>query len=198
MDRDLAVALSAAPRVRVEGVFERHVSPSWAERALLGSGSGGRWAAPGAFSVIYLGRPAPSVVVEAYRHLVDDIEGMTAERVRGRRVVRAQVAVGDVLDLRSREARLSVGLPDTEVYSDVGDYAACQRIGHVAHELGSHGLLAPAATQLGETLALFVDHLTPGELPVRIGAPIAWDVLPADPRRLRVVRPATGDDFSSG
>jgi len=194
----LAVALSAVPRVTVEGIFERHVSPSWAERALLGSASGGRWAATDAFSVIYLGRPALSVVVEAYRHLVDDIEGMTAERVRGRRLVRAQVAVREVLDLRGREARLSVGLADTEVYSDVGDYAACQRIGHVAHQLGLRGLVAPAATQLGETLALFVDYLTPDELPVRLGAPMVWDVLPADPRRLRIVRPATGDDLSSG
>lgn len=111
MDRDLAVAVSAAPRVSVEGFFERHVSPSWAERALLGSASGGRWAAPNAFSVIYLGRPASSVVVEAYRHLVDDIEGMTVDRVRGRRLVRAQVSVDDVLDLRSRQSRLAVASP---------------------------------------------------------------------------------------
>ncbi|MGI8778004.1 MAG: RES domain-containing protein [Acidimicrobiales bacterium] len=104
--------------------------------------------------MIYLGRPASSVVVEAYRHLVDDIEGMTAERVRGRRLVRAQVSVhDDVLDLRSRQSRLAVGLTDAELFSDVGDYDACQRIGHVAHQLSMHGVLAPAATRSGETLA---------------------------------------------
>jgi len=198
VDRDLAVAISAAPRVSIEGFFERHVSPSWAESALLGSASGGRWAAPNAFSVIYLGRPASSVVVEAYRHLVDDIEGMTVDRVRGRRLVRAQVSVDDVLDLRSRQSRLAVGLADAELFSDVGDYDACQRIGHVAHQLNMHGVLAPAATRLGETLALFVDFLSPQELPVRVGDPIVWDALPADPRHLRIVSPSESDELWSG
>lgn len=187
MDRDLAVAVSGAPRVEVAGLFERHVSPTWVDRALLGSAAGGRWAAPGLFPVIYLGRPPASVVVEAYRHLVDDVEGMTAERVRSRRLVRAEVEVRDILDLRSAKAQLAVGLSDAALSSGVGDYDACQQIGHVAHQLGIHGVLAPAATRLGETLALFADLLFPEELPIRVGTPVVWETLPADPRRLRVV-----------
>jgi RES domain-containing protein len=125
--------------------------------------------------------------VEAYRHLVDDIEGMTAERVRRRLLIRAQVIAHDVIDLRSPAARIAVGLSDDELFSAVGDYDACRQIGHVAHQLGLHGILAPAATRLGETLALFVDLLSPAELPAQIGEPIVWNGLPADPRRLRLV-----------
>lgn len=197
MDRELAVAVSRVARIEVDGRFERHVSPSWVDRSLLGSSAGGRWAAPGTFPVIYLGRPPASVVIEAYRHLVDDVEGMTPDRVRGRRLVRADVSVHEVLDLRSAEARMRVGLTDAELFSEVGDWDACQRVGHVAHQLGLHGVIAPAATRVGETLALFVDQLAPAELPVRVGAPIVWEALPPDPRQLRVVGDAA-DETSSG
>jgi RES domain-containing protein len=181
----------------VEGLFERHVSPTWVEQALLGSSAGGRWAAPGTFPVIYLGRPVSSVVVEAYRHLVDGVEGMTAEHVRGRRLVRARVAVDDVLDLRGRRTRLGIGLGDAELFSEVGDYDACRRLGHAAHEAGLHGVIAPAATRLGETLALFVDHLAPEELPVRVGKAVVWRALPPDPRRRHLVRAEPAEDRPS-
>jgi RES domain-containing protein len=189
LDRDLAVAISRLPTVSVEGVFERHVSQSWVNRALIeGSRAGGRWAAPGTFPVLYLGRPPESVVVEAYRHLVDDVEGMSPERVRSRYLLRAQVAVTDVVDLRSLASRLALGLSDDALVSDVGDYVACQRIGHAAHQLNRHGILAPAATGLGETLALLVDFLPVSELPQRVGEAVLWQSLPDDPRRLRLLR----------
>jgi hypothetical protein len=188
VDRDLAVAVSRAPRVTVEGDFERHVSSSWVDRALVdGSWAGGRWAAPGSFPVIYLGRPSDSIVIEAYRHLVDDVEGMTANRVRSRYLVRAKVSTNDVVDLRDPSTRIAVGLSDGDLFSSVGDYEACQRIGHIAHQLNRHGILAPAATRFGETLSLFVDYLGVDELPVRIGDPILWTKLPPDPRTLRLL-----------
>lgn len=189
MERDLAIAVARAPIVTVEGIFERHVSSRWVDRAVVdGSRAGGRWAAPNSFPVIYLGRPPESVVIEAYRHLVDDIEGMSAERVRGRYVVRAEVRAESVIDLRASATRLSLGLRDGDLFSEVGEYDACQRIGHVAHQLNRHGVLAPAASGVGETLALFVDFLSPSELPARIGKPIAWTSLPPDPRKLRVIQ----------
>lgn len=188
MDRELAVAVGRVPHATIEGVFERHVSAGWRDRALVeGSRAGGRWARPGSFPVIYLGQPKESVVAEAYRHLVEDVEGMTPERVRSRYLVTAEVAVGLVVDLRSPTARLSVGLGDADLYSEVGDYSACQRIGHVAHQLNRHGVIAPSATGLGLTLALFVDFLSPAELPRRIGEPVVWTSLPPDPRRLRLL-----------
>jgi hypothetical protein len=171
----------------VAGRFERHVSLSW--RELTGSNSGGRWGPPGAYSVLYLGRPRDSVAVEAYRHLVDPFaeSGMTGDLVAPRRLLVCDVSATEILDLRTTEAQHRVGLTDADLLSDVGSYDACQAIGRVAHQLGLHGVIAPAATARGETLALFEQHLPASELPVLV-AEERWDVLPSDPRRLRLIR----------
>ena len=50
MDRNLAVAVASCGSIAVSGVFDRHVSAT--VRALTGSASGGRWGAPGAYSVL--------------------------------------------------------------------------------------------------------------------------------------------------
>jgi RES domain-containing protein len=185
--RKLVLAVAAGPRTAIQGSFERHVSANW--RELTGSNSGGRWGPPGIYSVLYLGRPRSSVAVEAYRHLVDPFaeDGMTGDMVAPRRLLSCEVDVTDVLDLRSDEALQVVGLSGDDLSSPIGEYQACQSIGRVAHQLGLHGIIAPAATGLGETLALFEQHLPAAELPHLIGEEM-WDRLPADPRRLRLVR----------
>jgi RES domain-containing protein len=182
--RELIVAVGRAPRTRVDGTFERHVSRDW--RELTGSSAGGRWGPPGAFSVLYLGRPRPSVVVEAYRHLVDPFEGMTPDMVQPRRLLVVEVSVSDVLDLRDESAAATVGLSQDDLVSPVGEYEPCWRVARAAHQLGLHGILAPAATRFGETLAMFEEHLAPAELPRLVGEDL-WETLPADPRRLRAV-----------
>jgi hypothetical protein len=178
----LAVRVARIGGSRVEGVFCRHASPK--VRTLTGTTSGGRWGPRGTFSVLYLGRPRDSVVVEAYRHLVDDIEGMTAERVGPRRLLVCQVEVNHVLDLRSAEAIEQVGLEESAL---TGAWDECHPVGQAAHQLGFHGILANAATGFGETLALFERHLEAVEMPIIIEEEV-WQRLPADPRRLRVIR----------
>lgn len=184
MDRNLAVAVASCGSVDISGVFERHVSPT--VRGLTGSSSGGRWGAPGAYSVLYLGRPTESVVVEAYRHLVDDIEGMTGDMVGPRRLLTVEVTLTTILDLRVGGNQAAVGLSTKDLFSPVGEYARCQRIGQAAHQLGLHGIIAPAATGLGETLAVLELHLPPEEQPILL-AEEEWVHLPEDPRRLRIV-----------
>jgi RES domain-containing protein len=186
MRRQLALAVAAAPRAAIEGRYERHFS--FGRRELTGSDSGGRWGPPGGYSVLYLGRPVASVTVEAYRHLVDPFvdQGMTGGMVAPRRLLVCEVAVTNVLDLRSRTAQVAVGLTEADLTSPVGEYEPCQEVGRVAHQLGLHGVLAPAATGLGETLALFEQHLPASELPTLLEEEI-WDGLPEDPRRLRLV-----------
>ena len=176
MDRNLAVAVSSAKISEVRGVFQRHASPSI--RTLTGSPAGGRWGPPGAYSVLYLGRPRESVVAEAYRQLVDDVEGMTGDLVGPRRFFTCDVAVTKVLDLREPDSREAVGL-DLDDLS--GPHAPCQRIGQAAHQLELHGVIAPAATRLGGTLALFERHLPESELP-RLVDEETWASLPPDPR----------------
>ncbi|SRR6266536_4951567 len=193
MRRQLALAVAAAPRAAIEGRFERHVS--YGCRDLTGSNSGGRWGPPGGYSVLYLGRPVTSVVVEAYRHLVDPFadDGMTGKMVASRRLLICEVALTNVLDLRSRTAQVAVGLTEDDLTSPISEYEPCQEVGRVAHQLGLHGVLAPAATGLGETLALFEQHLPATELPILVEEEI-WDGLPDDPRRLRLV----SDEEASG
>lgn len=184
MSQNLAVAVARAPYVRVRGEFLRHASPK--ERTLAGRPSGGRWAPTGAFPVLYLGRPEPSVVIEAYRHLVDGSELMTPEMVGPRRLIVAIVDVDQIVDLTASDALDSLGLDREQLRTEPGDYSACQALGAAAHQLGRKGVLAPAAEGDGQTLALFTNHLAEADMP-RVITEEIWTALPADPRTLRAV-----------
>ena len=185
--RDLLTAIADLEPIEVDGTFQRHSSLRWDE--LKASAAGGRWGARRAYEVLYLGRPPDSVIVEAYRHLVDDelddLEGLAASVIE-RRIVTCQVYMENVLDLRPDSAQKAVGLDSAQLSSPVGDYAACQAIGAAAHQLGVSGILTPAATGLGETLALFPTNLPVEDWPT-VTARDIWHGLPADPRRLRSV-----------
>ena len=162
--RALIVEVGGCPRVEINATdFQRHVSERW--RGLSGSNAGGRWGPPGAFSVLYLGRPRPSVVVEAYRHLVDDVEGMRGDLVQPRRLLTVSMSVTEILDLTNPEAALRVGLDRESLTSPIGDYDRSWAVARAAHQLGLHGILAPSATGFGQTLALFEQHLPVNELP---------------------------------
>lgn len=185
--RDLLAAIADLEPIDLQGTFQRHTSLRWEE--LRASAAGGRWGAPRAFEVLYFGRPRDSVVIEAYRHLVDDElddAQHLAASVLERRLVTCTVAIANILDLRPSAAQAAVGLTGAQLHSDVGDYEPCQRVGAAAHQLGLAGLLAPAATRLGETLALFPANLSIEHWPTVIAREI-WHGLPADPRRLRAI-----------
>lgn len=164
--------------------FLRHAAPG---RDAFAGGYGGRWGE--LFPVVYLGRPLESCVEEAYRHLVDD-PGIPAGLVKPRVLYRVRVDVERILDLRSANARAEVGLDDEDIASEVGDYAACQRVAATAHQLEYHGILAPAATGLGETLAMFRQRIGIAELPVILDEQ-SWARLPprpsTEPARLTIV-----------
>jgi len=185
--RDLLAAISKLQPIHLQGTFERHTSLLWGE--LQPSAAGGRWGGRRAYEVLYLGRPRSSVVIEAYRHLVDDElddSAALATSVLERRVVTCEVDITNVLDIRASAALGAVSLGETQLFSDVGDYAACQAVGAAVHQLGLSGLIAPAASRQGETLALFPANL-PGEQWPKITKRDIWRGLPRDPRRLRLV-----------
>ncbi len=194
-----ALAVAEARVNRVTGLWQRHVGLRWRADALKGRPGYGRWGTETGFPILYLGRPRDSVVIEAYRHLVDPVEDESIRRTIAPRVlVSAEVEVSDVLDLRTAGARFVVGLTLEQLGSDTGDraaYAACQRIAEIAHQLGRHGVVTPAATDGGETLALFTDRLPAAERPRSFGEDELWERLPLDPREapsrpgLRVVPP---------
>lgn len=179
MARDIAAAVSRAGTATVAGRFQRHASPR--QELLRGSRAGGRWGPEGAYPVLYLGRPTDSVIVEAYRHLVETVEGMQPHMVGPRRLVTCEVEITNVLDLRESASRDVIGLTIADLCSKVGDYVACHRVGEAAHQLGLHGIIAPAASGLGETLAIFENQLLENEQPALVEEQ-TWDSLPADPR----------------
>lgn len=199
MDRSIAVAVSSATTTTASGIFQRHASPK--QRPLSGSASGGRWGAENTYPVLYLARPTDSVIVEAYRHLVEPTDGMRPELVEPRRLVTCEVEVTNVLDLRDASNREKVGLSILDMTSDVGDYGACHRVAQAAHQLELHGILAPAATGVGETLAIFERRLPAEEQPQLIDV-ATWDGLPADPRpqrsRFDTASGGTSDGSGSG
>jgi hypothetical protein len=180
---------------------QRHCGARYASAALDGRLGDGRWGTKTGFPVLYLGQPLDSVIVEAYRHLIDPIEdddqrAALTQNLAPRALVTATVSVTTILDLRDVRTRAELHLTMDVLHcptNDRGGYAACQHVAQVAHQLGLHGILAPAATDLGQTLALFTDLLQTSERPTRVEPDQIWNGLPADPRQrsttqLRIVR----------
>ena len=182
----LPTRLSRAAPVNVVGTWQRHVSARFAGTGLQGRSALGRWGTAGGYPVLYLGKPTDSVVVEAYRHLIDPVVATAGAvpPITPRVLITCEVSVTTILDLRSTATRALSGLTLKQLQSDTSDkaaYAACQSVSATAHQLEFHGLLAPAATKLGETLVLFSDLLPPAEHPVGTADEL-WVKLPPDPR----------------
>lgn len=183
----LPARLSQATPIDVDGIWQRHVPARYADTALAGRSATGRWGTEGSYPVLYLGRPTDSVTVEAYRHLIDPVvaDGGAMPPIRPRALITCEVAVTEIFDLRSPANRVLAGLSPNELQSETSDkaaYAACQNVSAAAHQLGYHGIIAPAATRMGETLVLFTDLVTDSEQVVR-SATDMWIELPPDPRK---------------
>ena len=181
MQRTTVERVASVITVAVEGVFYRHAAP---DRDAFAGGHYGRWG--GRFPVIYLGRPPEAVIVEAYRHLVEPY-GVDPSQVKPRVLYTVGVRAEGVVDLTDRENLIRIGLTEDDLRTEVDDYERCQEVAAAAHQLGCHGVLAPASHGLGETLALFRERIGERELPV-VEARTIWERLPADPRVPRVVR----------
>ena len=187
MDRNVIERVARIKTSDVSGTFFRHAAPG---RDPLAGGSGGRWGAR--FPVIYLGRPTDSVVIEAYRHLVEE-PGVPPEFVKARVLYETAVVASNILDLTDPEAVREVGLTSDDLATKVGDYQRCQDVAAAAHQLQLHGILAPAAHGLGATLALFRNRISANEMPTVVSETL-WTTLPVDPRLPR----AEDDDDLGG
>lgn len=186
MDRSLVERVAQVPGSPVSGTYYRHASIG---REPFNGGLDGRWGAP--FPVIYLADNEAGAITEAYRHLVE-YDGVPAARVQPRDLYTVAVQAFDLLDLLDPAHLAAVGLTDADLRSPVGDYETCQEVAAAAHQLGRHGIVAPAAHGIGNTLALFRERINPSEQP-RTTARSRWEHLPPDPRQagplLRAVRP---------
>ena len=122
--------------------------------------TGGRWNPPGT-EALYLARPISTCRAEFLR--MAHGQGRGPESFLPRRVHIIAVTNLAVVDLRSDEALLSVGLDRNAIG---GNWGPCQAVGDAADTLGLGGLLVPSATGSGEVLAVFVRHAHHGELSV--------------------------------
>jgi hypothetical protein len=184
----LAVLVAACPRADIGGTWQRHIAARHVTQALDGRRGTGRWSTKDGFPVLYLGRPTSSVIVEAYRRLVDPVEDeRLLAHLEPRVLVTCTVALTALLDLREATSRMQLDLPFGILQSATSDrdaYARCQAVAQVAHQIGLNGIVTPAATGIGDTIALFTDILPVEQRPTRSAPDIAWDQLPADPRRI--------------
>jgi RES domain len=158
----LPARLAQASLSTAEGTWQRHVPAKYTDTALVGRAAIGRWGTEGGLPVLYPGRPTDSVVVEAYRHLIDPIADPDGRvpGIRPRVLVTCEVSVSEVLDLRLARNRALADLSMQQLQSETYDrmaYATCQNVSAFAHQLGYHGPVTPAATKMGETLVLFTD-----------------------------------------
>lgn len=159
--------------VALSGRFWRHQAMRFTE--LGGSTFGGRWLPPGAGEAIYLARPIAAVTAEAYRHLVDRT-AVDPTLVSPRLLFTVAVELERVLDLREASVRRAVRLTDAAL---AGPHEPCREVGRRAHADGYQGVVAPAATSLGEAQCVFGERIRAGAL--RVMARRLWE-LPADPR----------------
>jgi hypothetical protein len=116
--------------------------------------------------------------------LIDPIVDSPAPPIRPRALVTCDVSVSQVLDLRSATNRILADLTLQQLQSETRDrdaYRACQNVAAAAHQLEFHAVIAPAATEMGETLVLFTDRLPADETPTRTNDEF-WTELPSDPR----------------
>ncbi len=185
MTTPTAQDVARAATTAVTGKWYRHCPAKFAREALSGWRANGRWGTKDGFPVLYLGQPVDAVVIEAYRHLIDPIEGPVPP-LAPRVLVTCSVDVDRVLDLTSASAHWSVGLSLEVLRSattDVLAYERCREVAQVAHQLGLTGVTAPAAGGVGAALALFPDRLAAAEQPVRTADDVMWTSLPPDPRQ---------------
>ncbi len=87
-----AALIASLPPVAESGRWQRHVPSGRSRQALDGRDAYGRWGTKGGFPVLYLGRPPASVVVEAYRHILDPIED-DADREALKRTLQPRILV---------------------------------------------------------------------------------------------------------
>lgn len=127
----IANAIAQCDPVDIEGKWHRHVPARYIDEALDGIIALSRWGRTGGFPILHLGKPVDSVVVEAYRHLVDPVDdpAITAQ-IAPRRLVTCDIAVSNILDLRSGVGRLAAGISVATLTSETTDreaYEHCRR-----------------------------------------------------------------------
>lgn len=162
------------------GLAFRHTAPG--RNGLSGAGAriyGGRWNPPNLVSTIYLSQPRTACVAEFHRMAQGQARGPSS--FLPRTVHRINVTDLLVVDLTG-DGLGDVGLDINDIGAD--DRSPCQLVGEAAHFLGAAGVVAPSATGLGLTIAVFETRVRGQLVIVDVDEilPVEADTSPADPR----------------
>jgi RES domain-containing protein len=180
MTSQISNALGSVTASTVAGNYFRRVDH---ETEPLGAHRrGGRWSVRDEALTLYLSQPLDSALAEAYRHFFD----RPAEKeLRGQfepKLFREYYVQSDgILDLTMPDQLQRFGIRESDLVTRVGDWGACQAIGSQAFLSGFKGVMAPAASGIGVTLALFMDARagSPQVTPMKLHR---FGVAPVDPR----------------
>ena len=140
-----------APTV-LSGTFYRHTSPAF--EPLSGEGAlraGGRWNVQGDFGAVYLADSPQGAVAEFLR--MASLAGLIPDAFLPRLLHSIEVNYVRVLDLTDAAVLSALHVRVDDVLAD--DRALSQAIAAAARESGLDGVIAPAATGVGVTLAIF-------------------------------------------
>lgn len=162
-DEELLAAVDALGTAPWSGAAWRHTAPQ--RNPLSGEGAlrfGGRWNPPELASTLYLATSREGCLAEFGR--MAEGQGRGTASFLPRRVVHFEVHDVDVVDLRPPEDLAAVGLDPEDLVAT--DWMPCQLVGAAAHFLRSAGVIAPSATGVGDTLALFEARVARGSLEV--------------------------------
>ena len=175
MDRQaLVAAIDGLTRLGYSGRGYRHVARGRDPRSATGARvHGGRWNPPDSFSV-HLGTEVQTVVDEFHR--LARRQALAPESFLPRELHAFDVEAQALLDLRSVEARRTVGLGARQLRGD--DLTTCRQVGAGAHALGLEGIIAPSAAGGGTVLAIFLDLLRPGSLVESTELVQVWETRP--------------------
>ncbi|MGI8793714.1 MAG: RES family NAD+ phosphorylase [Acidimicrobiales bacterium] len=134
---------------------------------------GGRWNPPDLFPVIYLAVPATTCMLELEIAAADNHIDVATQLQVPYKLHTIRVDDIAVLDLRDMQTQANLGLEPDDLS---GPWDACQPIGHAAWFLELAGVLAPSATGVGLTLALFEHRAKPEQIHVEGSQPLTLDL----------------------
>ena len=169
LDEALVGRVLEVEPVGFSGKAYRHLGPGY--QPLSGEGArvrGGRWNPTESFPVVYLAKTERSAIAEFYR--LAEKNGRRPGDLLPRHLHRYRVELQRVLDLTVEDNLRTVRLELIDLRSE--DPTRCQAVGDAAHYAGFEAVLAPSATGIDETLAVFTARLQAGSLI----EPIAFDV----------------------
>ena len=110
------------------------------------------------FGAVYVSREPDTACQELRRRLAR--AGEDLERVHPRSIFVLDIHLHIVADIRTAKSLSLWGLTVDDVNAD--EMERCQEMAAVAMRLGCEAVRWNAATGMGESLALYVDHLNPG------------------------------------